>query len=452
MNRLHHDQYSSRRYTEKSIPIEYSEEDDDYVVENYNEFEYNQSEGERHSDIKKLKKQSISRLHNKWNDILERYSRIDDSKESDEIDIITGDIITDNGHLRSMGINQERNPNNRSLSNIWSVNFDWENDNLNAKRKESRLKKKKSELRAKLKEQDLFHVYKDTTKRVLEDPKNREVCNDNMLLLTPSPVKRARLEKENESKAPPPPKLFQNELNGLMPNLMRDLGSSSSNNVDLMTDSATELIDNEDSDPGSASDSLSERSSSFDDEYSIVSSPLQPKSKRSIYNCAFENCHYCTGNKSLYQSHLLEKHSVTLRELGYPVSLDGSATQNDTISLSSKRELLRDFPLVLEVPPIPDTFNGRPIVCGHKMSNGLECKKFFLDDLQDHKCSHKRQVLLCPLLGCGFMTDEGYLSWRNHFIEEGHCREYVSSKSMNAFNGQQTHDDGYDSIEELFSD
>lgn len=451
MNKLHHDQYLSR-YPEKLISIEYSEEDDDYVVENYNEFEYNQSEGERQLDIKKLKKQSISRLHNKWNDILERYSRIDDSKESDEIDIITGDIITDNGHLRSMGMNQERHPSNRGLSNIWSVNFDWENDNLNAKRKESRLRKKKMELRAKLKEQDLFHVSNDTTKRVHEDPKNREVCNDNMLLLTPSPVKRARLKKENEHKEPPPPKLFQNEINGLMPNLMKEIESSGSNNIDSVTDSAAELIDIEDSDSGSASDSLSDSSSSFDDEYLIVSSPFQPKSTRAIYNCAFDNCHYCTGNKSLYQSHLLEKHTVKLRELGYPVNIHGPAAHSDKLSHNSKRELLRDFPLVLDVPPIPNTFNGRPIVCGRKMQNGLECKKYFLDDLQDHRCSAKRQVLLCPLLGCGFMTDEGYLSWRNHFIEEGHCREHVSSKSINAYNDQQTLDDGYDSIEELFSD
>lgn len=41
-----------------------------------------------------------------WNKILTKYERIDDERESDEIDIITGKVLVDNGHLR--GLRQNR--------------------------------------------------------------------------------------------------------------------------------------------------------------------------------------------------------------------------------------------------------------------------------------------------------------------------------------------------------
>ena len=44
------------------------------------------------------------------------------------------------------------------------------------------------------------------------------------------------------------------------------------------------------------------------------------------------------------------------------------------------------------------------------------------------ECSDKRQVLFCPILGCGYLTDGGYKEWREHMITANHYQEETAEK------------------------
>lgn len=55
-----------------------------------------------HAKLKRLEKESLRRFENKWTGIISKYLNINDERESDEIDLVTGDIITNNGHLHRL--------------------------------------------------------------------------------------------------------------------------------------------------------------------------------------------------------------------------------------------------------------------------------------------------------------------------------------------------------------
>ena len=46
------------------------------------------------------------------------------------------------------------------------------------------------------------------------------------------------------------------------------------------------------------------------------------------------------------------------------------------------------------------------------------------------ECSDKRQVLFCPILGCGYLTDGGYKEWREHMITANHYQEETAEKDQ----------------------
>ncbi|WEJ95746.1 hypothetical protein PSN45_003273 [Yamadazyma tenuis] len=143
------------------------------------------SEQEFQEEIDKLKIASNKKFLTKWEEILQKYSQIDDDVESDEIDLVTGQITIDNGHLRSLRnetkFNQHRN--------VWSVDYDAERDRQKAHKQEKRLNSQKNKVKEHLKAQDLFissssHNYRSPI---------RKVSPDNILLLDPSPTKKQKL-------------------------------------------------------------------------------------------------------------------------------------------------------------------------------------------------------------------------------------------------------------------
>ncbi|CUM47752.1 uncharacterized protein AC631_01699 [Debaryomyces fabryi] len=481
------------------------------------------------AEINRLKKQSNNRFKSKWEEILEKYAQIDDGKESDEIDLVSGKIITDNGHLRSLRTDISGSTDVKFDGDIWSVTYDLERDIHNKKVQETRLKQKKKELKRQLKNQKLFHNVSLQSSPLKGDDFTRGSSfalssEDNLLSLNPSPTKkykvsptkstrcsspvlddgislltptkrRARILSNIYNEQSVPTKLHfddiphlrvkdnnlagktqENQENHELANtpffvqnntLLDNTGSfetkiqyddDDTSNTVTTSDSKGYAETSETSDVESDDNKTSRLSTSnqylnesninqyisesesdsgeysldFDDEFLIVTDPCifpSRETSNKIYDCAFEHCHYCTGNKALYQSHLLDKHSNSLQLLGYPIKNNSlNELMNINISQNTVRKLTKYFPLVFEVPRLPLSKNSKPFTCGLNLGNSKTCQKFFVtkNDLIFHRqnapreCSCKKQVLICPILGCGYMTDMGYLEWRSHFVEKMH--------------------------------
>lgn len=507
------------RGLENLISIDTSDEDDEnndnegYEYSSYNKYPslhsngtINQTEEEFNVQINRLKEQSTKRFRSKWEEILQKYSEINDERESDEIDLASGEIITDNGHLKSLRSSVDNDTNSRFDGDIWSVTYDLERDLHNKKVKESRLRQKKKHLKYQLKAQEMFHnTSLQSSPLKADDLAHNDslvsLTDDNLLSLNPSPTKRPKLSPTKRVRYSSPVRRDENSL--LTPtkrkaesrygpafttklffedssndntnnsdykedftcnpfdtsNISRGVSSmkkdisqnvDDSSNMTSTTESGVEVETSETSDIGSGdnkitntldrlpqifrrdiddeSDAGIEQSLDFDDQFLIVTDTrIYPYEKNSakIYNCAVEDCHYCTGNKLLYQKHLLDRHSNILKAMGYPIENEITPTRH--IPKQTILKIIEHFPLIFEVPRLPLSKTGEPFVCGLEVENSKRCTKFFItkEDLHLHQantkcCSSKKKVLICPMLGCGYMTDVGYLEWRSHFIEKKH--------------------------------
>lgn len=486
-----------------------------------------QTEKEFQSEINRLKAASSKRFKDKWEEILSKYAAIDDERESDEIDLITGKITIDNGHLSSLKSHHSSNHHDNNthnhnrynnVNNVWALNFDSERDAQNARNREKYMAKRKQRLKRDLKARDLFYnashhsqISPIKTSKSSSPPSNsrfgsarrslspdKNPSPDNILLLDPSPTKKQKLSPTKQplefpvDRASPlvSPRAFSDisDSEHLYTLLKHPPSSSKSEGSRTRIDSSTpvkfslefnhekhqdgkdEKKVNLNTDDGAgkyqeenpflvspSSKSLNykvtqsksdvEKSDvnevneddevvDFDEQYLIVNSPfLHLTSTRSrIFGCVFDDCHYTTGNKEIFKRHLLEKHRTELYIIGYPISINEiNRSKKPRITRTMIKRLSETFPLVQEVPPLPLSGDGDMFTCGLAMNNtNLNCRREFLSiqELNYHqdnypfKCSSKIQVYVCPVLGCGFMTDEGYFSWRSHFIDMNHHTEH----------------------------
>ncbi|KAI5959057.1 uncharacterized protein KGF55_005547 [Candida pseudojiufengensis] len=106
--------------------------------------------------VEDLKSESIKKLKNNWSKIIDKYSKIKDEYESDEIDIITGKIITDNGHLKNL---DNLDKNNIKNVNIWRE--DYEKEELRIRARDWRGKVKREQMLNKSLKLDLQHHSSD---------------------------------------------------------------------------------------------------------------------------------------------------------------------------------------------------------------------------------------------------------------------------------------------------
>lgn len=494
-------------YTENLISIESSDEgeleDSGYLSIHKNGRTYS-NEKEFQLKIDRLKLQSNLRFRNKWENILEKYSSINDDKDSDEIDLHTGKILKDNGHLKSLRSTITGFDGARTENNIWSPTYDIDKEMAIQKQREKKEKRFKSELKLDLKEKNLFYnsslhrkdISNSNTSFILQkdEVKDYSTLEDNLVLLNPSPTKKPRLSPVKDSSSPiksdhfkfysPTKGSIPTELQNNSPikeptnfsyfDIKESTPKKENSSLESLVDSVNgtkeeveqnhvgssnilkQLTEARDaktySDPyashltnmtniigcGSSENEVGKNDIShssnkdFDELFLIESNSFLEESNSSedshVYSCAFEICHYCTGNKYLYQTHLLQNHSTELATMGYPVDMENSSKKlNKSISKYEISKLVKDFPLSFNIPPLPLSIDGNPIKCNLPYK-GNRCQKAFLSkfELKRHheyypnQCSFKTQVYICPLLGCGFMTDEGYLHFRNHFIEEKH--------------------------------
>lgn len=532
---------AAMKYFEDLVSIETSDEDtevfnaapdkrSDVFSSIHDPVKARQSESEFQAEITRLKSQSTQNFKNKWEEILAKYSQIDDEKESDEIDLATGEIIKDNGHLRSLGARNNYEDRFMLDSDIWSLTYDLDKRILGKNSREARVRRKKRELKDKLKKQQQFYnesLHRDETPLKADDLcKNMSffaTTEENLLSLKPSPTKKKKLSPEkynksltfsdsNDSILASPrdtkDRLLSNPLLRLFlddipwndedipspssdyeiypdnPFLTRKLdpkeSSTSDNNYTSWSESQTELALVAGSSQTSINESLSRYTNNsfkgandhlhnssykvlaskdlketmnhpeadFEDQYLIVSESKFVDLKlenTKLYNCAFDKCSYCTGNRNLYQNHLLGKHSNELQFIGYPIKAVVDKKETVFVSKEEIMRLSKQFPLICSVPPLALSIDGDIYTCNKQLGKkNLKCRKFFTSkkDLDYHQsqfprlCSHRKQVLLCPILGCGYMTDMGFLEWRKHFIE---ARHHISPEIRGALSLEDNH-------------
>ncbi|KAI5965441.1 hypothetical protein KGF57_000707 [Candida theae] len=195
---------------------------------------------------------------------------------------------------------------------------------------------------------------------------------------------------------------------------------------------------------------------SFEEQINIVEEPYyfmgdapsssSSSSKLMVFKCCVTDCSFCTMNKKLYASHLIKHHSSLLYQLGYPTEADlsgGQETENQLTGINKKR-LFHEFPLRFKSPLPLHTH-----VCD-RIVNGDKCQMFYLckEDLIKHrssgKCNSQSQIIFCPILGCGYMTDGGYEDWRGHLINAGHCESepHENSKASHKVSAMDNEADG----------
>lgn len=256
-------------------------------------------------EISRLKTASSTRFREKWEKILEKYSAIDDNLESDEIDLETGKITIDNGHLRSMVANEIVVGGVTVNGDIWAEDDSFDkayNDQRRVRAHQERLRERF---------ENHIRRHKDG-----------------------SPLKLGAVPDDN----------LHHAFSG---SLKRNISGVSLGNNSPMEFSASEDSDFSDT-----------HASPFRSLHmaSIPSSPLRPTSTNSPtkrarrlqsphwYNCAFEHCSFITEKMSGYEDHLLAEHPEELSFIGYPVKGDDKRIKN-VITELCVRKLALYFPL-----------------------------------------------------------------------------------------------------------
>lgn len=394
------------------------------------------------ADISKLKQESTLRFKTRWDEIIAKYSSVDEL-ESDEVDLATGEITIDNGHLRSLTTSGTEINGVKVNTSIWHGDYDDDRDLQKEKKREESQAKRKQKLREQLKMERKFHNPGVVTS-------DSDVLEDN--LVSSSPAKSRRLYLGNSS-----PLKFHLESPfkvGLSPLKLVSspvkIGFSRQSSDSSLLASPTKRRHVQKS-PGDSKGLGADRLEPFDsgisqlllstpenqhssdnsevDTLYLMISDLHEHTTVAVFNCAFNGCTFHSESKASYRAHLLSQHSGQLNQIGYPVTSADTSFKHHQIPELTILKLTLHFPLQVNLPPIVRS-------CGLYIDN-QQCLKVFADLklLKLHQeghprgCSTRKQVFACPILGCDFLTDEGYAEFREHVI--GHNGKKEETKKFN---------------------
>ncbi|EDK36479.2 hypothetical protein PGUG_00577 [Meyerozyma guilliermondii ATCC 6260] len=365
--------------------------------------------------VANLQARSRTRFQNQWEAILEKYSQIDDEKESDEIDLSTGEIITDNGHLRALA---RKDVSSSSLDDIWSANLVEE---PHQSRQYMTSKSGQNTFISPARQKDVSEIRRSSSMK------------DNVLLLSPSPTKKTRYSPSktpsktaSPSRNTPPSKFTSPRLSSprLSPSRLSSpqLSSPSANpnnsGFERITDSKslfqpTRLFPTAKETPKREHNPFLERKEKTS-KYTLCD--LSTPTTDAVYHCAFHYCKFCTGNRFLYKEHLLKSHPKELKQIGYPVQTE-TETGVDTISSDTIENISKVFPLTFDKLLQSDSL----LHCNMKLSPTERCRRVFftLNDLKEHQntssgCDSRLFTFSCPILGCPFQT-RSFEALQNHF-------------------------------------
>lgn len=366
--------------------------------------------------VANLQARSRSRFRNQWEAILEKYSQIDDEKESDEIDLSTGEIITDNGHLRALA---RKNVSSSSLDDIWSANLVEEPH------------QSRQYMTSKSGQNTLISPARQP--KDVNEIRRSSSMKDNVLLLSPSPTKKAR---HSPSKTASPsrntpfsnftsPKLSSPRLSS--PRLSSPRLSSPSANAptypgpESISDSQslfhpTRLFSSVTTDKKAPKREYNPFLEQKENTSRYTLCDLSHPTKDFVYHCAFHYCKFCTGNRSLYKDHLLKQHPNELELIGYPIQAE-TEKEVGAISTDTVERISEVFPLTFDKLLQTEYL----LHCNMKLSPTERCRRVFftLDDLKEHQkasggCDSRLITFSCPILGCTFQS-KLFQALQNHF-------------------------------------
>lgn len=390
------------------------------------------SGAEFEANINMLKSNNTLRLKTRWDDIIRKYSAIDDDLESDEIDLSTGQITKDNGHLRSLASTGTQIDGVKIQTNLWAGDYDFDKLEREERRVEEDRKRRKQKLKQQLKMELRFHNASFASSDFLEPDDSSSPTKKQKLRKNQNPFLIDSDFKHLSSPLSSPVKLFSS------PDALRlreDLESPTkpkgrrmkgySNHFESPfrcgnSDFATSVLPQ----GLSRSSPIKKVTGGHDVDSLLMSiSDLFEYPDIALFSCAFRSCNFNSESKNLYRAHLLSQHVDQLHQIGYPVSPLRPDYERSHISELTILKLALHFPLEIEMP------SHEPFKCSLSLGNSRTCQKLFLDQrsLSIHKqkhpkqCSTGRQVLPCPLLGCDFMTDESYFELTDHV--QAHMKE-----------------------------
>lgn len=374
--------------------------------------------------VENLQARSRTRFRHQWDAILDKYSQIDDEKESDELDLSTGEIITDNGHLRSLS---HHNSSESGITNIWDPNLELESTKLKGTYASPR---------------------KPTYVSPARRPKSLDIrdidLQDNVLLLSPSPKKSKRTSMSSS------PSSYLPESPSKDTPKRRNERDTTSIRYSPTKDSNTpvrKLFSNA---------SSNTTNDPFMEGTCHVKCDFAAPTKLSIYHCAIESCDFCTGNRSEYRKHLIETHRSELIHIGYPLNPSASPRTDYTQDCDDIKKV---FPLFF------DTILTEPLRCNSKISSLARCRRMFfsLADLNRHlmssDCDPRTPIYTCPILGCSFQTEhfeglrdhfKNYTSKASHLSPSAHDKVRKSSLAHRTTHPALSKKEVADEIDQLF--
>lgn len=344
-------------------------------------YSYETSDKSRQIDLfSHLEKKTLQRGKERWSNIIEKYSKLDNHTKSDVVDINTGAVIENNGHLNSLTDEDVA----RSMNSL--LNFSEEFRKITPQQRHLMIER-------------LIKIQKP-----LSQPSTAEDHKSKLNSPVESPTKRQKRDTPMNSSP-----LKVDKLRDVFPIL-----AQASSDVDL--ESPTKTKDKAASYFDEWSD-YNESNSDSSDEYDAGNgheSRFEKNFQVALFLCPFPKCQFNNELKLVFRDHLLSEHAPELRQMGYPVATDlSSSHEHISIPDLCSMKLSLHFPLEWDLPL-------EPFLCRINLKQG-PCKKVFLnrEDLLEHQknlslCSSKTQVLLCPVLGCTYKTDQSYEAFRQH--------------------------------------
>lgn len=382
-------------------------------------------------EISRLKSASSTRFREKWEKILEKYSAIDDNLESDEIDLETGKITIDNGHLRSMAANEIVVGGVTVNGDIWAEDDSFDkayNDQRRVRAHQERLRERF---------ENHIRRHKDGSPLKLG-----AIPDDNLHHAFTRPLKR--------------------NLSDFSPGHSSSMGFSASEDSDFSDTHASPF-----------------RSLQM---ASIPSSPLRPTSSISPtkrarrlqsphwYNCAFEYCSFITEKKGGYEDHLLAEHPEELSFIGYPVKGNDKKIKN-VITELCVRKLALYFPLSVDADSreaiLEDSGDVCPILgCEFTAINGNRLEKHFQEKhykvtprsgFPESKREEKAEIKTSSKLPLVENEESSFNSFRSSLasptLDIPQAPPFKILETAPTMPENELHkSDGYDSIDEFFND
>lgn len=447
----------------------------------------NQSPYQFQQEINNLKKQSNIRFKSKWEEILYKYSQIDDEKESDEIDLLTGVIITDNGHLRSLLSDDVKMGEVAVQRNIWSGTYDSEKDIQNRRKLEKSKQLAKQDLKEKLKEKQMFHITKSPNSYRNISRGQGRAPEDNLIIAKPSPTKKQRISptkfnsfdislnkslahrlspSKSLEKDDSPSKITLNTLNIHSPNPSPTKKSPNSAikqkfghqmKQDLHETDASDYSEQIWGDVRKSSLSTYETKRRIMDEIHLGITDSEDVPVQSPFGSNFYRVHN-NSNERPHQRHQQRPKKEEIipyaKEAIIKVDESGriSYLRDDDISNNSwykcafpecsfvekgeihyRSHLLRSHSAALRLVGYPIPFG--PIANHISESCISKLLKYFplvytLPDERHAGTTDQLEDYLfsCPVLGCNYSTKKGYIGMKNHFLK---CKHYMPVKLRN---------------------